>query len=66
MKLNALCRIIGHHWKYKDFSFAIKSDGSKYSFSATRICKRCDKKEYKFSEWIDETLVPLKDIEVFH
>ena len=57
-----LCKIFGHKWRFKDYSGSFDRSGNKYNFSATRLCVRCDKKEYKFAEWVDESLVPKKDI----
>lgn len=53
-----LCKLLGHRWKYKDYGYTVKSDGTKFKFSASRLCTRCDKKEYKFETWIDEKSVP--------
>ncbi|MEP7169536.1 MAG: hypothetical protein ABI855_09230 [Bacteroidota bacterium] len=50
-----ICSITGHRWRYKDYTHAMKSDGSKYGFTSTRICKRCEKKQFKFtSKWVEE------------
>ncbi|HKR03111.1 MAG TPA: DUF1660 family phage protein [Bacteroidia bacterium] len=58
-----LCKIFGHKWRYKDYTQAQNRYGKKYNFTATRICIRCDKKDYKFAEWIDESLVPKIEID---
>ena len=58
-----LCKIFGHKWRYKDYTFSLNYNGDHYKFTASRLCLRCDKKEYKFAEWVDESLVPKNEIE---
>ncbi|MEO5571302.1 MAG: hypothetical protein ABIT08_05565 [Bacteroidia bacterium] len=46
-------------WLYKDLTNAIREHGEKYPYTAVRKCRRCDKHEYKYAEWVDEEL-PVK------
>jgi hypothetical protein len=48
---NTLCRLIGHSWRYKDYSNWMKENGEKYDFKATRKCSRCHLHEYLYEEW---------------
>ena len=49
--LNTLCKLIGHSWRYKDYSNWIKDNGDRYDFKASRKCSRCAQKEYLFQDW---------------
>ncbi len=53
MKLltSPLCKMMGHNWRYKDYSNWIKENGDKYDFKASRNCIRCNQNEYLYSEW---------------
>ena len=48
-----LCRVVGHNWRFKDCSYAMKSNGEKYEYSRQRKCLRCMKREYFYDEWIE-------------
>ena len=41
----------------------MKSNGERYPYSVVRKCKRCDKHQYKYAEWIDGEFVSEKDKE---
>ena len=47
-------------WLYKDLTNAIKANGEKYPYTAVRKCKRCNKHQYKYSDWVDEELTVRK------
>ena len=58
------CKILGHKWRYKDYTSALDDKGNKYPYTATRLCKRCEKKEFKLAKWVDEKLINQSD--TFH
>ena len=62
MKVSLKC-LFGHKWLYKDYTYAIKSNGKPYNFKAVRKCARCETREYKYDEWKDEMYIDLKDRE---
>ena len=43
--------MVGHRWRYKDYSKWIKENGENYDFKASRNCTRCNQYEYLFKEW---------------
>jgi hypothetical protein len=45
------CNVIGHSWRYKDYSNFIKADGSQYDFTMARWCWRCHKRAYYRGNW---------------
>lgn len=46
-----ICKIVGHKWRYKNYSNWIKENGDNYDFTASRNCARCDQNQYLNSEW---------------
>ena len=50
--LNSLCKLIGHNWRYKDYSNWMKENGDKYEFSASRNCIICHQNQYLSTGWI--------------
>jgi hypothetical protein len=65
MSLLAICKIVGHNWKYKDYTSCINHKGEKYLFTDKRICRRCDKREYKIEKWLEEKSMPASAVETF-
>lgn len=61
MRDTILCKLFGHSWKYRDFSKYIKSNGEKYIYTELRKCKRCNKQEYKYEDWVSEDLLKPDD-----
>ena len=62
--LNSFCKLIGHNWRYKDYSNWMKDNGDKYEFKASRNCFLCNQTEYLYNEWqIAKQKSPL-DVEV--
>lgn len=49
--LNTLCKLVGHNWRYKDYSNWMKENGDSYDFKASRNCIRCSQKEYLYEYW---------------
>jgi hypothetical protein len=49
----------------KNLSNSIKLNEERYSLSAIRKCKRCEKHQYKYTEWVDDVLKKDKDEAVF-
>ena len=49
--LNALCKLFGHTWLYRDYSNWIKENGEQYDFNASRKCARCKQYEYLDGTW---------------
>jgi hypothetical protein len=47
------CNVIGHSWRYKDYSNFIKPNGEKYDFTVARWCSRCHKRSYYNGKWLD-------------
>ncbi|MEO8147458.1 MAG: hypothetical protein ABI723_07465 [Bacteroidia bacterium] len=54
IKMNLICKLVGHWWRYKDYSTWIMDNGDKYPFKAARRCARCNRNEYFYTEWIQE------------
>jgi hypothetical protein len=50
-KVNLFCRLLGHHWRYKDYSNWINEKGDSYDFKASRSCTRCSSHEYFHDKW---------------
>jgi hypothetical protein len=48
---NALCKITGHRWRYKDYSGWMNQNGDSYDFKASRNCTRCNQHGYLYKEW---------------
>ena len=48
-----ICKLVGHNWRYKDYSDWIMNNGEQYAFKAARKCIRCSQNEYFSSEWIE-------------
>ena len=48
---NYVCRVLGHNWRYKDYSNWMKENGERYDFKATRKCNRCLQHEYLYDQW---------------
>lgn len=48
-----ICKIVGHAWRYKDYSDWIMNNGEQYAFKASRKCIRCGQNEYFNSEWVE-------------
>ena len=46
------CSVIGHSWRYKDYSNFIKPDGSQYDFTMARWCWRCHQRAYYKNNWV--------------
>ena len=53
------CNLLGHSWRYLDYSNHIKENGDKYDFVASRNCKRCEQNEYFYNDWKAENKSPL-------
>jgi hypothetical protein len=47
----SLCKLIGHSWRYKDYSYWMSESGDEYPFKASRNCSRCNQHEYLYREW---------------
>jgi hypothetical protein len=52
MTTNILCHLIGHKWRYKDYTNSLRWDGKRYSFTSLRKCIRCEEHEYKYDNWV--------------
>jgi len=50
-KVSIFCRLLGHHWRYKDYTNWINEKGDTYDFKASRKCTRCNQHEYLNQEW---------------
>ncbi len=50
--LNAICNIVGHKWRYQDYSNWIKENGDPYDFKASRTCMRCRERAYFYDSWV--------------
>ena len=59
------CKLLGHRWRYKNYTNAIKMDGKKFLFTSARRCKRCDKYEYKYSSWVGKEFISPEDRKSF-
>lgn len=57
-----LCRIVGHTWRYKEYTHWIKETGEKYEFKASRYCLRCKQSEYFYENWIVENKNSFYDV----
>lgn len=60
---NILCKIIGHNWRYKDYSNWIKNCGDVYPFKASRNCSRCHQNQYFYDKWTIENQKSPFDLE---
>jgi hypothetical protein len=47
------CNLLGHSWRYKDYSNFMKANGEKYDFTIARHCTRCQKRSYFNGKWVD-------------
>lgn len=47
----AICKTIGHNWRYKDYSGWMNENGDEYEFIASRNCIRCNQHQYFYKEW---------------
>lgn len=54
MEINFVCKIIGHSWKYKDYSDWILHNGNPYPFLVARRCSICERHEYYYHQWVPE------------
>jgi hypothetical protein len=63
MSLNIICHLLGHKWRYKDYTNAVKADGTKYQLSQVRKCMRCDEHEYKYDKWVKKEMAVSEDIQ---
>ena len=63
MALNILCHLLGHKWRYKDYTFAVKADGTPYKLSHVRKCMRCDEHEFKYDTWVKRDQAIPEDVE---
>jgi hypothetical protein len=52
---NNFCNLLGHRWRYKDYTNSIKPNGEKFEFSASRFCSRCREHGYLYDEWKSES-----------
>jgi len=43
--------MVGHRWRYKDYSNYIKANGDQYDFKASRNCTRCSQYAYFHEIW---------------
>ena len=50
-----MCNLMGHRWRYKDYSNFMKENGEQYDFAASRICTRCNQNAYFYKIWKNET-----------
>ena len=48
---NTVCKLIGHNWRFKDYSNWMKENGDNYDFKASKSCSRCNQREYLYNEW---------------
>jgi hypothetical protein len=60
---NFLCRLIGHSWRYKDYTNWMQVNGDDYPFKASRNCSRCKQNEYYYSDWQSEIQNFTHDVE---
>ena len=51
--LALMCALLGHKWRYKDYSNILTDEGKKHEFTSVRKCFRCSKRQYFFSDWMD-------------
>jgi hypothetical protein len=63
MASNILCHLLGHKWRYKDYTNAIRWDGKRYSFTMVRKCMRCDEHEYKYDYWVKKEKALPEDVD---
>lgn len=61
--MNILCKVVGHTWNYKDYSFWMKENGDNYDFKASRNCIICKQNEYLFEDWKSQTEKSPYDVE---
>ena len=60
--LGALCKLLGHNWRYKDYSNWMIANGEEYHFKASRNCLRCNQNEYLYKAWELEATRSVHDI----
>ena len=60
---NILCRIVGHSWRYKDYSNWMSKNGGRYNFKASRNCTRCNQYEYLDENWESKSEKSVHDVE---
>ncbi len=46
-----ICDLVGHRWRYKDYSNYMKANGDPYDFQASRNCIRCGQYAYFHESW---------------
>lgn len=54
--LSNICGIVGHNWRYKDYTNWMKENGDDYDFKASRKCLMCHQVEYLFEDWKAENV----------
>ncbi|MEO8151057.1 MAG: hypothetical protein ABI723_25715 [Bacteroidia bacterium] len=50
--MNIICKVIGHTWKYRDYSEWILDNGKPYPFLVARKCTFCSRHEYYYTGWV--------------
>ena len=43
--------MVGHSWRYRDYSSWMNENGDSYDFKASRNCNRCNQYGYLYKEW---------------
>lgn len=61
--MNKLCVLLGHSWRYKDYSQWMKENGEAYDFKMSRFCNRCNQHEYLYTGWVIENKNTFYDIQ---
>ena len=61
--LNSICKLIGHNWRYKEYSNWMIDKGDKYEFTVSRNCFLCNQIEYFSNEWKIAKLKSPLDVE---
>lgn len=49
-----LCRLLGHNWRYDDYSDCMNEDGEEYGFKTYRKCLRCNQHEFFLPDGFNE------------
>lgn len=60
--MSTICKIVGHSWKYKDYTNWIKENGDCYDFKASRKCTLCEQNEYLFDKWVRHEMKSTYDV----
>ena len=61
--VSTLCKLVGHTWRYKDYSNWMKENGDCYDFTAVRKCSLCDQKEYlSDTKWLFQERMAMYDV----